>query len=134
MREAMASHRENPACRVCHSAMDPIGFSLENYDAVGKWRREFANKRIDASGTMPDGREFDGPAGLRELLLGQPADFVGTIAEKLLIYALGRGLEYYEMPAVRGIVRNAAREEYSWSSVIMGVIESDPFQMRRIRL
>ncbi|MDD9959324.1 MAG: DUF1592 domain-containing protein [Gammaproteobacteria bacterium] len=134
MREAMAQHRENPACRVCHAAMDPIGFSLENYDAVGKWRREFANQPIDASGTMPDGREFDGPAGLRDLLLDQPDDFVGTVTEKLLMYALGRGLEYYDMPAVRGIVRNAAEDDYRWSSVILGVIESDPFQMRRTRL
>ncbi len=134
MREAMAQHRENPACRVCHAAMDPIGFSLENYDAVGKWRREFANQPIDASGTMPDGREFDGPAGLRDLLLDQPDDFVGTVTEKLLMYALGRGLEYYDMPAVRGIVRNVAEDDYRWSSVILGVIESDPFQMRRTRL
>lgn len=134
MREAMVQHRENPACRVCHAAMDPIGFSLENYDAVGKWRREFANQPIDASGTMPDGREFDGPAGLRDLLLDQPDDFVGTVTEKLLMYALGRGLEYYDMPAVRGIVRNAAEDDYRWSSVILGVIESDPFQMRRTRL
>jgi len=131
MREAMAQHRENPACRVCHAAMDPIGFSLENYDAVGKWRQEFAGQRVDASGTMPDGRAFDGPAGLRDLLLDQPNDFVGTVTEKLLMFALGRGLEYYDMPAVRAIVRNAAEDDYRWSSVILGVIESDPFQMRR---
>ncbi|NKB33890.1 MAG: DUF1592 domain-containing protein [Pseudomonadales bacterium] len=134
MREAMAQHRENPACRVCHAAMDPIGFSLENYDAVGKWRREFANQPIDASGTMPDGRVFEGPAGLRDLLLDQPNDFVGTVTEKLLMYALGRGLEYYDMPAVRAIVRDAAEDDYRWSSVILGVIESDPFQMRRAQL
>lgn len=134
MREAMAQHRENPACRVCHAAMDPIGFSLENYDAVGKWRLEFANQPIDASGTMPDGRRFDGPAGLRDLLLDQPDDFVGTVTEKLLTYALGRGLEYYDMPTIREIVRAAAEDDYRWSSVILGVIESDPFQMRRTRL
>ena len=134
MREAMAQHRENPACRVCHAAMDPIGFSLENYDAVGKWRQEFAGQAVDASGTMPDGRVFDGPAGLRDLLLDQPNDFVGTVTEKLLMFALGRGLEYYDMPAVRAIVRNAGQEDYRWSSVILGVIESDPFQMRRTRL
>ncbi|MED5413253.1 MAG: DUF1592 domain-containing protein [Pseudomonadota bacterium] len=134
MREAMAQHRENPACRVCHSAMDPIGFSLENYDAVGKWRQEFANQPIDASGTMPDGRMFEGPAGLRDLLLDQPDDFVGTVTEKLLMYALGRGLEYYDMSAVRAIVREAAKQEYRWSSVILGVVESEPFRMRRARL
>ncbi|MDA1370399.1 MAG: DUF1592 domain-containing protein [Proteobacteria bacterium] len=134
MREAMAQHRENPACRVCHAAMDPIGFSLENYDAVGKWRQEFAGQAVDASGTMPDGRVFDGPAGLRDLLLDQPNDFVGTVTEKLLMFALGRGLEYYDMPVVRAIVRNAGQEDYRWSSVILGVIESDPFQLRRTRL
>ena len=134
MREAMAQHRENPACSVCHAAMDPIGFSLENYDAVGKWRQKFAGQAVDASGTMPDGRVFDGPAGLRGLLLDQPNDFVGTVTEKLLMFALGRGLEYYDMPAVRAIVRNAGQEDYRWSSVILGVIESDPFQMRRTRL
>lgn len=134
MRDAMAQHRENPACRVCHSAMDPIGFSLENYDAVGKWRSEFANQPIDASGIMPDGAEFEGPAGLRALLLDQPRDFVGTVTEKLLTYALGRGLEYYDMPSVRGIVSSAAKDNYRWSSIILGVIESEPFQMRRIRL
>lgn len=134
MREAMAMHRENPACRVCHAAMDPIGFSLENYDAVGKWRREFAGQPIDASGLLPDGISFDGPAGLRELLLSRPDDFVGTVTEKLLAFALGRGLEYYDMPSVRAIVRATAADDYRWSSVILGVIESTPFQMRRTEL
>ncbi|MSR11457.1 MAG: DUF1592 domain-containing protein [Gammaproteobacteria bacterium] len=134
MREAMAMHRENPACRVCHAAMDPIGFSLENYDAVGKWRREFAGQPIDASGLLPDGISFDGPAGLRELLLSRPDDFVGTVTEKLLAFALGRGLEYYDMPSVRAIVRATAADDYRWSSVILGVIESAPFQMRRTEL
>ncbi|MEX0965294.1 MAG: DUF1592 domain-containing protein [Pseudohongiellaceae bacterium] len=134
MREAMAKHRENPACRVCHAAMDPIGFSLENYDAVGKWRMEFANQPIDASGLLPDGNTFDGPDGLRDLLLDRPDDLVGTITEKLLRFALGRSLEYYDMPQVRQIVRDAAEDEYRWSSVILGVIESTPFQMRRTEL
>ncbi|MDB9950499.1 DUF1592 domain-containing protein, partial [Gammaproteobacteria bacterium] len=98
MREAMAMHRENPACRVCHAAMDPIGFSLENYDAVGKWRTQFAGQAIDASGLLPDGNTFDGPDGLRGLLLERPDDFVGTITEKLMRFALGRSLEYYDMP------------------------------------
>ena len=134
MREAMAMHRENPACRVCHAAMDPIGFSLENYDAVGKWRTEFAGQAIDASGLLPDGNTFDGPDGLRGLLLDRPDDFVGTITEKLMRFALGRSLEYYDMPEVRGIVRAAAEDDYRWSSVILGVIESAPFQMRRTEL
>ena len=134
MREAMAMHRENPACSVCHAAMDPIGFSLENYDAVGKWRVEFAGQPIDASGLLPDGSTFDGPDGLRNLLLERPDDFVGTVTEKLLTFALGRSLEYYDMPSVRAIVRAAAQDDYRWSSVILGVIESAPFQMRRTEL
>jgi hypothetical protein len=134
MREAMAMHRENPACRVCHAAMDPIGFSLENFDAVGKWRTEFAGQAIDASGLLPDGNTFEGPDGLRGLLLERPDDFVGTITEKLMRFALGRSLEYYDMPEVRAIVRAAAENDYRWSSVILGVIESAPFQMRRTEL
>lgn len=131
MREAMAMHRENPACRVCHAAMDPIGFSLENYDAVGKWRNVFADQPIDASGLLPDGNTFDGPDGLRDLLLSRPDDFVGTITEKLMRFALGRSLEYYDMPAIRKIVRDAAESDYRWSAIILGVVESVPFQMRR---
>ena len=134
MREAMAMHRENPACRVCHAAMDPIGFSLENYDAVGKWRTQFAGQAIDASGLLPDGNTFDGPDGLRGLLLERPDDFVGTITEKLMRFALGRSLEYYDMPEVRGIVRAAREDDYRWSSVILGVIKSAPFQMRGTKL
>ena len=131
MRDAMAMHRENPACRVCHAAMDPIGFSLENYDAVGKWRNVFADQPIDASGLLPDGNTFDGPDGLRDLLLSRPDDFVGTITEKLMRFALGRSLEYYDMPAIRKIVRDAAESDYRWSAIILGVVESVPFQMRR---
>ncbi len=134
MRAAMAQHRENPACRACHAAMDPIGFALENYDAVGKWRSDFAGEPVDASGVLPDGAAFDGLDGLRDLLLSRPDDFVGTVTEKLLIYALGRGLEYYDMPAVRGIVRTAAENDYRWSSILVGVVESIPFQMRRSQL
>ena len=131
MREAMVQHRENPACRVCHAPMDPIGFSLENYDAVGGWRPTFAGEVIDASGVLPDGSSFEGPSGLRDLLLSRPDDFVGTVTEKMLIYSLGRGLEYYDAPTVRDIVRKAAAEDYRWSAIIMGIVESTPFQMRR---
>ena len=134
MREAMVMHRENPACRVCHAAMDPIGFSLENYDVVGKWRREFAGQPIDASGLLPDGNTFDGPDGLQGLLLERPDDLVGTITEKLMRFALGRSLEYYDMPEVRAVVRAASAEDYRWSSIILGVVESTPFQMRRTEL
>ena len=134
MREAMVMHRENPACRVCHAAMDPLGFSLENYDAVGKWRDRFAGEMIDASGLLPDGGAFDGRGGLQALLLERPADFVGTVTEKLMTYALGRGVEYYDMPAIRSIVRDAEADDYRWSSLILGVAASAPFQMRRTEL
>ncbi len=132
MREAMVMHRENPACAVCHAPMDPIGFALENYNAVGKWRpTSEAGTAIDASGMLPDGAAFDGPTGLRDLLLARPGDFVGTVTEKLMMYALGRGLEYYDAPTVRKIVREAAGEDYRWSSIILGIVQSTAFQMRR---
>ncbi len=131
MREATVQHRENPSCRGCHAPMDPLGFSLENYDAIGMWRSSYAGETIDASGRLPDGSAFDGPAGLRDLLLGRPDDFVGTVTEKMLIYALGRGLDYHDAPTVREVVRGAAAENYRWSAIIMGIVESTPFRMRR---
>ena len=112
--------------------MDPLGFALENFDAVGKWREmDTANAVIDVSGVLPDGTEFNGMSGLREVLLGRRLEFVATVTEKLLIYALGRGVEFYDRPAIRTIVREAARDDYRWSSVILGVVTSQPFQMRR---
>ena len=132
MREAMVQHRENPACSVCHAPMDPIGFSLQNYDAIGEWRDvNEGGTPVDASGVLPDGAAFEGRAGLRDLLLDRPDDFVGTVTEKLLMYALGRGVAYYDAPTVRQIVRDAAGEDYRWSSIILGIVKSAPFQMRR---
>jgi len=132
MRERMAQHRASPVCASCHARMDPLGLALENFDAVGRWRTlNEAGAPIDASGTLPDGTKFDGIAGLRGLLLRQPEEFVMTVAEKLLTYALGRRLEYYDAPAVRAIVRDAARGEYRWSSLILGIVTSTPFQMRQ---
>ena len=132
MRERIAQHRANPACASCHAMMDPLGLSLENFDLVGKWRTvDEALLPIDASGTLPDGTKFDGPAGLRHVLLKHPDRFVRTLTEKMLTYALGRGLEHYDMPAVRKITREAARNNYRASSVILGVVNSLPFQMRR---
>ena len=131
MREAMVRHRANPTCAACHSTMDPIGFALENFDAVGGFRVEFESMPIDASGSMPDGSQFDGPAGLRGLLLDRSDLFVGTLTQKLMTYALGRGLKYYDMPKVRQIVRDAATDDYQWSSIILGIIRSDSFRMRR---
>ncbi len=133
MRQQMEQHRENPACAICHNRMDPIGFALENFDAVGKWRTLDAGFPIDASGVLPDGSKFQGPAELRKALLSRPKIIVNSVTEKLLSYALGRTLEYYDAPAVRSIVREAASSDYRWSSVVLGIVKSAPFQMRRSR-
>jgi hypothetical protein len=131
MREAMTQHRANPACASCHALMDPIGFAMENFDAVGKFRDRDSGHRIDASGVLPDGTKFDGMAGLKAALLARPERFVSALAEKLLMYALGRNLQYYDAPSVREIVREAARSHYTFSSLVSGVVKSAPFQMRR---
>mgnify|MGYP000896382755 FL=1 len=131
MRAAMEQHRANPACASCHSQMDPLGFALENFDAVGRWRdRSESNEPIDASGVLPDGTNFVGPDEMRAALLREPKRFVGTVTEKLLTYALGRNLESYDMPAVRAIVRRAAENDYRFSSVVLGIVRSTPFKMR----
>ena len=132
MRAAMEQHRANPVCASCHQLMDPPGLSLENFDAVGRWRdRSETKAAIDASGALPDGTEYEGPSGLKAALLRHPDRFVTTVTEKLLTYALGRGVEYYDAAAVRSIVRNAAENDYRLSSLILGVVDSVPFQMRR---
>ncbi len=133
MRERMEVHRISPVCASCHVLMDPLGFSLENYDGIGAWRTTEDGAPIDVSSTLPDGSRFAGPAGLRDILLGAEERFVETVTEKLLTYALGRGVEYYDGPAVRGLARGAAANDYRWSSMILGVVESTPFQMRRSR-
>jgi mono/diheme cytochrome c family protein len=131
MRQRMEEHRKNPACAGCHFRMDPLGFALENFDGIGNWRRAEGNTPIDASGMLPDGSKFNGPAELRGILLKQPEQFVTTVTTKLLTYALGRGVEYYDAPAVRKIVRES-RPDYRWSSLILGVITSVPFQMSTV--
>ena len=133
MRERMEVHRTSPVCASCHVRMDPLGFSLENFDGIGAWRTTEGGTPIDASSTLPDGASFEGSSGLRDLLLGQEERFAETVTEKLLTYALGRGVEYYDGPAVRTVTRNAAASDYRWSSVILGIVESTPFQMRRSR-
>lgn len=130
MRERMEHHRRNPVCASCHAVMDPLGFSLENFDAIGKWRSTSDGQPVDVSGSLPDGSTFAGPDGLRRMLEGRREDFVLTVAEKLLTYALGRGVEYYDMPAVRKIVREAAGTDYRWSSIIAGIARSHTFQSR----
>jgi hypothetical protein len=131
LRQLMEAHRANPVCAVCHSRMDPLGFALENFDAIGQWRTADAGTPIDASAVVPDGTKFDGPAGLRKVLLSRPEQFAGTVIERLLTYALGRGLEYYDTPAIRDITRSAAKDDYRWSSLILATVKSMPFQMRK---
>jgi hypothetical protein len=130
IREQMAEHRAHPACANCHKVMDSIGFSLENFDVVGAWRTKDADAAIDASGELADGTKVDGVVELRQALMKNPELFVGTMTEKLLTYALGRGVDYRDMPAVRGIVRDAAQNGYRFSSIVLGVVRSMPFQMR----
>jgi hypothetical protein len=131
MRERLAQHRTNPSCNGCHSVIDPLGFSLENFDVVGGWRTiDESGKPIDAAGTTANGEKIDGLAGLREVLLAQPEQFPRTVTEKLMAYALGRRLEYYDRPTVRRIVRDAAVKQYRWSSLIIGIVESPAFLMR----
>jgi mono/diheme cytochrome c family protein len=130
MREAMTLHRAAPACAGCHARMDPIGFAMENFDAVGRWRDRDGENPIDSTGVFPDGTKFDGMAGLKRELLRQPGQLVGTVAERLLMYAIGRNLQYYDAPSVRTIVRDAAPGRYTLSSLVLGVVRSRPFQMR----
>lgn len=130
VREKMEAHRNNPVCAACHKIMDPIGFSLENFDLTGKWRTTDGGVPIDASGQMVDGTKLSGPVSLREALLSRSDVFVSTITEKLMTYALGRGLKYYDMPAVRAITRDAARNDNRFSSIVLGIVKSAPFQMK----
>jgi|SRR5579871_786392 len=130
VRERMEAHRQNAVCAACHKIMDPIGFSLENFDLTGKWRASEGGLPIDASGQLVDGTKISGPASLREALLSRSDVFVSTLTEKLLVYALGRGVKYYDMPAVRTIVRDAGRNNDRFSSIVLGIVKSTPFQMK----
>jgi mono/diheme cytochrome c family protein len=129
LRERMELHRKNPACASCHQRMDPLGFALENFDAVGKWRTSSDGAPIDPSASFPDGTRFEGVAGLRTLLVSHEDDFVRTLTAKLLAFAIGRGLDYHDMPAIRAIARDAAPAGYTWSSIITGIVRSAPFGM-----
>jgi hypothetical protein len=130
MREQMAGHRTNPACASCHKLMDPIGISLENFDAVGAWRTREPNGQVDPSGQLADGTDVSGIVSLRQALMRRPEMFATTLTEKLMTYALGRGLDDRDMPAVRRVVRDAARQQYRFSSIVLGVASSVPFRMR----
>ena len=129
VRERMEEHRKNPACASCHQRMDPLGFSLENFDALGKWRTVSDGAPIDAAAALPDGTKFQGLDGLRTLLVSHQDEFVRTLTEKLLSYSIGRVVEYYDLPAVRQIAREAAMHNYRWSSLIVGIVKSTPFAM-----
>jgi mono/diheme cytochrome c family protein len=133
IRQQMEQHRGNPACAGCHKLMDPIGFALENFDPVGRWRTAELNAPIDASGVLYDGTKFQGAVEFRQVLLSHSEQYIRTLTEKLLTYALGREVQYYDAPAVRKITREAAASEYRWSSLILGIVKSAPFQMRRSR-
>jgi hypothetical protein len=129
LRERMEIHRKNPACASCHRRMDPLGFALENFDALGKWRSASDGAPIDPSAEFPDGTRFEGIAGLRTLLAAHSEDFARTLSGKLLAYAIGRGLDHQDMPAVRKVARDAAADGYTWSSIITGIVRSTPFRM-----
>jgi mono/diheme cytochrome c family protein len=131
VREMLEQHRKNPACASCHARMDPLGLGLENFDAIGQWRTTDAGSPINATGVLLDGTNVDGPAALRRALVTQKEQFVRTVTGKMLTYAIGRGLEYYDAPAIRGIVREAAADDYRWSSTILALVKSAPFRMRR---
>jgi hypothetical protein len=130
VRDKMIQHRRNQPCLGCHQIMDPIGLALENFDGVGRWRTAESGITIDASGKLVDGTPMDGPESLRKALLSYPDAFVQTLAEKLLMYAVGRTAHYYDMPAVRAITREAARNDYRFSALVSAIVKSDPFQMR----
>ena len=131
VRERLSQHRQNPMCANCHAPMDPLGFALENFDAVGKWRTVDANAPIDASGVLVDGTSFTGPGELRKVLFERRQQVVRTVTEKLLTYAVGRGLESYDAPVIRRISRQASADNYRWSSLVLEIVKSTPFRMRR---
>jgi hypothetical protein len=134
VREIIAKHRENPVCFACHGVMDPLGFALENFDAVGVWRDRdrYAGTVIDSAAVLPDGTAVTGPNELRDALSRDPEQFVRTFTTRLLMYALGRDVDYRDMPAVRKIVREAARDDYKFKSLVWQIVTSDPFRMRTV--
>jgi hypothetical protein len=129
MREKMLEHRVRPDCVQCHRLMDPIGFALENFDAIGLWRSHDEGSPVNASGELFDGAKVDGPAALQQWLTGYSSQFGRVTVEKLLTYALGRGVEYRDMPLVRAIARDAARQDNRFSALVLGIVKSPPFQM-----
>jgi hypothetical protein len=129
----MVRHRADPACASCHIRMDAVGFALEHFDAVGRWRGADEGRRIEASSQLPDGTVVDGIDGVRQMIVGKPEQFATAFTEKLMMYALGRNVQYYDAPTVRAIVRNAAEEDYRFSAIVRGIAGSVPFQMREAK-
>jgi hypothetical protein len=129
MRETMEAHHANPSCNTCHQIFEPLGLALENFDAVGMWRTQDEGSPIDASGKIVDGTKVDGVASLRNVLVRYSPQFERVVTEKLMTYALGRGVEYQDMPMVRSIVRDAAASKFKFSSIVLGIVKSAPFQM-----
>jgi hypothetical protein len=129
LRDRMEQHRKSPACSGCHQRMDPLGFALENFDALGKWRTIADGEKVDAAAALPDGTKFEGMSGLRNLLLQHKDDYVRTVADKLLAYSIGRGIEYYDQSSIRKIAKDSAAANYRWSSVVLGIVGSRPFSM-----
>jgi hypothetical protein len=133
LREMMAKHRANAVCASCHSTIDPLGFSLEQFDGIGKYRKVDAGfQPIDSSGTLPDGSKFGNIDEFRGLLLAKKDQFVMTLSNKLMMYALGRATDYYDAPALRKVVHDAAASNYKFSAIVMGIVKSAPFQMRKV--
>src|SRR5262249_879367 len=131
IRERLAQHRTSPTCNNCHSAIDPLGFALENFDVIGGWRTiDEAGKPGDATGTAANGKAINGLSGLRAFLLDDPEQFPRTVTEKLMAYALGRRVEYYDLPSIRKIVHDAASQNYRWSAIVVGIVKSPAFLMR----
>jgi hypothetical protein len=130
----MVAHRADPSCNSCHAVMDPLGLALENFDAIGEWRDldRFAGQTIDASGELPDGTALNGPVDLRNALLAKPDQFVQTFTQKLMTFALGRTVEHLDMPRVRAIVREAEAEDYRFSAIVKGIVNSDQFRMQEV--
>jgi len=134
VRERLEKHRNNPSCNGCHGVIDPLGFSLENFDAVGRWRDvdRMARTPIDASGVMADGTKVGSPLALRNALMSHPQQFAQTFTEKLMTFALGRSVEYYDMPAIRRIVRESAKDNYKFSTLVLKIVNSEQFRMRSV--
>jgi Protein of unknown function (DUF1588)/Protein of unknown function (DUF1585) len=131
LRARMEAHRRTPSCATCHRVMDPLGFALENFDGVGEWRVKEQGGKVDPVGQLADGTQVDGPVALRRALNKHPEMFVRTVTEKLMTYGMGRGLDYTDMPLVRSIARETAAGNYKWSGLVMGIVKSAPFQMKK---